>query len=163
MGVTVEKLMLWRAVKEVANTGQKEDNFVWALERCYDLLKCQDNPDAVVTNRDHAPMNVVDKDFSKLTDFLCRFHITMNVKANCKAKCKVKEDTKEKGKPKANEFPNFVEYVEGTILGSVKEKVVRAWTDCVMHLGNTTTNRIESTHARLKKYVANSLRDICKN
>jgi alpha-glucosidase len=40
---------------------------------------------------------------------------------------------------------------------------VRVWTDRVMHLGNTTTNRAESAHARLKKYVHNSLGDICKN
>ncbi|MCI11145.1 hypothetical protein A2U01_0032245, partial [Trifolium medium] len=39
-------------------------------------------------------------------------------------------------------------YVESTILVPVKEKVVCAWTNSVMHLGNTTTNRVESTHAR---------------
>ncbi|MCI40346.1 protein FAR1-RELATED SEQUENCE 6-like, partial [Trifolium medium] len=48
------------------------------------------------------------------------------------------------------EFPTFVDYVENTILGPMKEKVVSAWTNRIMHLGNTTTNRVESTHARLK-------------
>ncbi|KAK2375576.1 hypothetical protein QL285_076461 [Trifolium repens] len=32
-----------------------------------------------------------------------------------------------------------------------------------MHLGNTTTNRVESSHSCLKKYVMNSLDDINKN
>jgi alpha-glucosidase len=56
----------------------------------------------------------------------------------------------------------FIEYVESTIIGPVKEKFLRVWTDRIMHLGNTTTNRVESAYARLKKYVHNSLGDICK-
>jgi alpha-glucosidase len=32
-----------------------------------------------------------------------------------------------------------------------------------MHLGNTTTNKAGSAHARLKKYVPNSLGDLYKN
>jgi alpha-glucosidase len=55
------------------------------------------------------------------------------------------------------------EYVEGTIMGLVKEKVARAWTDRVMHLGNTTTNKVEPTYAQLKKFVANSFADTYKN
>jgi hypothetical protein len=62
-----------------------------------------------------------------------------------------------------SQFPIFVDYVESTIFGPVKEKVVNAWTKPCMHMGYTTTNRVESTHARLKKYIQNSQRDICKN
>ncbi|XP_058726144.1 uncharacterized protein LOC131597443 [Vicia villosa] len=39
---------------------------------------------------------------------------------------------------------------------AVKEKIVCAWTDQVRHFGNTTTNRVESTHARLKNSYGNS-------
>jgi hypothetical protein len=53
--------------------------------------------------------------------------------------------------------------VYSSILGPVKEKVVTAWTKRYMHLGNTTTNRVESIYARLKLYIQNSLGDICKN
>jgi alpha-glucosidase len=53
--------------------------------------------------------------------------------------------------------------VESTILGPVKEKVVIAWTERHMHLGNTTTNRCESTHARLKKYIHDSMGYFTKN
>jgi alpha-glucosidase len=53
-------------------------------------------------------------------------------------------------KERYGHWPEFIEYVESTILGLVKEKFVRVWTDRVMHLGNTTTNRAESAHARLK-------------
>jgi hypothetical protein len=57
----------------------------------------------------------------------------------------------------------FVEYVEDTILGPVKEKVVSAWTNRFMHLDSITRNRVESTHARLKLYIQNCLGDICKS
>jgi len=40
-------------------------------------------------------------------------------------------------------FPTKLEYVVGTILEMVKEKIVRAWTNCVRHIENTTTNMIE--------------------
>jgi alpha-glucosidase len=53
-------------------------------------------------------------------------------------------------KERYGHWPEFIEYGESTILGPVKEKFVRVWTDRVMHLGNTTTNRAESAHARLK-------------
>jgi alpha-glucosidase len=49
------------------------------------------------------------------------------------------------------------------MLGSIKEKFVRVWTNNIIHLGNTTTNRVEPSHARLKKYLKNSLGDICEN
>jgi hypothetical protein len=47
--------------------------------------------------------------------------------------------------------PEFIQYVESTALCPIKEKFVRVLTDQVMYLGNTTTNRIESSLARLKK------------
>jgi alpha-glucosidase len=52
--------------------------------------------------------------------------------------------------------------VESTILGLIKEKVVTAWTKWQMHLGNTTTNRCEFTHVRLKKYIHDSMGDFTK-
>jgi hypothetical protein len=53
-------------------------------------------------------------------------------------------------------FPKFLDYVEKTILGTVKEEFVRFWVDKNLHMGNTTTNRAESAHARLKKYMSSS-------
>lgn len=60
-------------------------------------------------------------------------------------------------------FPKFLEYVDKSIFNStVKEKIVRAWTNHVMHFGNTTTNRVESAHGRLKKYLKDSKGDFVK-
>ena len=57
----------------------------------------------------------------------------------------------------------FLEYVETTILGLVKEKVVKFWVNQVMHMGNTTTNIVEFAHSRLKKYLTSSMSDLSTN
>jgi hypothetical protein len=40
-------------------------------------------------------------------------------------------------------LPKFLNYVQSTILDTVKEKIVSAWTNCVLHLGCRTTNKVE--------------------
>jgi len=60
-------------------------------------------------------------------------------------------------------FPKFLDYVENTILDPVKEKFVRFWVDKNLHIGNTTTNRSESAHAQLKKYLSSSMGDFSTN
>ncbi|KAH1261765.1 hypothetical protein GmHk_02G004560 [Glycine max] len=45
----------------------------------------------------------------------------------------------------------FVDYVKETWIIPHKEKFVSAWTNKVMHLGNTTTNRVEFAHSSFKK------------
>jgi len=45
----------------------------------------------------------------------------------------------------------------------MKEKIVRFGVNKVMHMGNTTKNRAESAHNRLKKYLTASMSDICTN
>ncbi|KAK2390676.1 hypothetical protein QL285_064196 [Trifolium repens] len=76
-------------------SAEKESNFVWALERCRELLIRQDHPDVVVTDRDNALMNAVDRVFTKSAKLLCRFHVSMHVKSNMKGKCSVDEDSDE--------------------------------------------------------------------
>uniref|UniRef100_A0A494G8Q9 MULE transposase domain-containing protein n=1 Tax=Solanum lycopersicum TaxID=4081 RepID=A0A494G8Q9_SOLLC len=48
-------------------------------------------------------------------------------------------------KDSCSDFPIFVDYAM-TTLNEVKDKIVRAWTDHVLHLGCRTTNRVESAH-----------------
>ena len=40
----------------------------------------------------------------------------------------------------------FVDYVNEIWIVPHKEKFIKAWTNKVMHLGNTTTNRYENVH-----------------
>jgi len=56
-------------------------------------------------------------------------------------------------------FPEFIAYVENTVF-YLKEKILRAWTNKVMHLGCRTTNIVESAHGVLKKYLRSSVGDL---
>ncbi|KAJ1403443.1 PKS-NRPS hybrid synthetase [Sesbania bispinosa] len=58
-------------------------------------------------------------------------------------------------------FGLFLNYVKNTWLISHKEKSVDAWINKVMHLGTTTTNRVESAHSRLKNMLQDSRGDLC--
>ncbi|GAU27086.1 hypothetical protein TSUD_103950 [Trifolium subterraneum] len=169
---------------------EKEDNFVWALETCKSLLITKETfPKVIVTDRDKSLMNVVAKVFPNSTALVCRVHVYKNVKAKLKALCNAKEQkidqllktlklqwnsiidsTSEESYTTAvvefrkvfENFPNFVKYVETTVLDPVKEKFVSAWTNSVMHIGNTTTNRVESQHGALKQYLTNCKGDLVK-
>jgi len=178
---------------------ERQDNVYWALKRCREMLHSKDlYPKVVVTDRDNALINVVEKVFPKATTLLCSYHIVQNVRAKCKLDCKVKDlkgkngeaikpasvvktvmavwldivnsETEEayidnwtRFKVVCAKFPKFLDYVEKTILDLVKEKFVRFWVDKNLHMGNTTTNRADSAHARLKKYLSSSMGDLSTN
>ncbi|XP_028229078.1 uncharacterized protein LOC114409711 [Glycine soja] len=55
----------------------------------------------------------------------------------------------------------FVDYVCETWIVPHKEKFILAWMNKVMHLGNTTTNRVEFAHWSLKMVLQNSVGDLC--
>lgn len=57
-------------------------------------------------------------------------------------------------------FPKFLHYVQTTILDTVKDKIVRACTDLVLHLGCRPTNRVEGAHGRVKAYLTTSKGDL---
>lgn len=56
----------------------------------------------------------------------------------------------------------FLKYVESKILNKMKEKIICAWSDHIRHLANTTTNKVESTHATLKNWLKNSKRNFVR-
>ncbi|KAH1243480.1 hypothetical protein GmHk_07G020554 [Glycine max] len=58
-------------------------------------------------------------------------------------------------------WPMFVDYANETWIITHKEKFITAWTNKIMHLGNTTTSRVESAHWALKRVLHNSLGDLC--
>ncbi|XP_052734136.1 uncharacterized protein LOC128196674 [Vigna angularis] len=58
-------------------------------------------------------------------------------------------------------WPLFFEYVNQTWIIPYNTYFVKFWTNKVMHLGNTTTNRAESAHWSLKKVLGNSMGDLC--
>jgi len=58
-----------------------------------------------------------------------------------------------------SDFPIFLTYAMAT-LNEVEEKIVRAWTYHVLHLGCRTTNMVESAHVLVIKYLDNSVGDL---
>jgi len=140
------------------------DNFTWALQKLRGLIvKDEDIPQVIVTNRDISLMNAVQVVFPSSSNLLCRFHINKNVKSKCisiihpKEKQDLVMNAWDFVVNSSNEreymqrlalfekvcsgFSNFSEYVKNMWLIPYKEKFVTSWTNQVMHLGNTTTNR----------------------
>ncbi|XP_050919284.1 uncharacterized protein LOC127136806 [Lathyrus oleraceus] len=97
------------------------------------------------------------------------YHITKNVRSQVKHAVETKQIKSEDGKivkagwKVCEKYPNLLKYVESIILDQVKEKIVCVWTDQVRHLGNTTTNQVESAHATLKNWLENSKGDLCSD
>ena len=58
-----------------------------------------------------------------------------------------------------SDFPLFLKYPM-TTLNEVKEKIVRVWTYHVLYLGCRTTNKVESVHGLVMKYLDNSVGDL---
>ncbi|KAL5184779.1 Protein FAR1-RELATED SEQUENCE 6 [Glycine soja] len=137
----------------------------------------------IVTDRDLALMNAVKTVFPESTNLLCRFHIDKNVKAKCKSLIGEKNawdyvmdswgtlvdcpsehefhESHQKFQVACSPWPMFIGYVNDTWIIPHKEKFITAWTNKVMHLGNTTTNRVESAHWALKRVLQNSVGDLC--
>jgi len=58
------------------------------------------------------------------------------------------------------DYPMFLHYVQTTILKPFKDKIARAWTNLVLHLGCRTTNRVEGAHGVVKEYLSTSEGDL---
>ena len=64
---------------------EKENNFLWALDKLKGLFFRVDSyPRVVVCDRDISLMNAIRIVFPEAYNLLCRFHIDKNVKAKCK-------------------------------------------------------------------------------
>ncbi|XP_068475207.1 uncharacterized protein [Phaseolus vulgaris] len=163
---------------------ENENNFLWALDRLKGLFfRVDSRPRVVVCDRDVALMNAIRMVFPKSYNLLCQFHIDKNVKAKCKILVHAREawdqvmevwgfvvdcDIVEAFEDRVNAlrvvcspWPIFVDYVMDTWLRPHKEKFVKAWIDKVMHLGNTTSNRVEAAHWSLKRVLHNLMGDLC--
>ncbi|KAL5148319.1 hypothetical protein HKD37_13G035375 [Glycine soja] len=163
---------------------ERVNNIVWALERFRGLFLRNDRlPVVIITDRDITLMNAVKTVFLECTNLLCRFHIDKNVKAKCKSLIGEKNvwdyvmdnwgtlvdclfehqfaESLQKFQIACLPWPMFIDYVNDTWIIPHKEKFITAWTNKVMHLGNTTTNRVESAHWALKRVLQNSVGDLC--
>jgi len=138
---------------------ERVNNIVWALERFRGLYIRNDRlPVVIVTDRDLALMNAVKIVFPECTNLLCRFHIDKNRKVKCKSLIGQKnvwdyvidnwgtlvDKSLQKFQIACSPWPMFVDYVNDTWIIPHKEKFITAWTNKVMHLGNTQQTGIKN-------------------
>ncbi|XP_035841548.1 uncharacterized protein LOC110900200 [Helianthus annuus] len=155
---------------------ERGDNFVWVLERVKAMLDECMEPRVILTDRDLALMGACAKVFPDASRLLCRWHIQQNVMKYCKGAF-----TDDDWKKFMSFWGTLIEspsipiydyhlrnmrkrlveckrsrvfkYVYDNWLKDYKEMFVFAWTDKRRNFGNCTTNRVESQHANLKRYV----------
>ncbi|XP_004505794.1 uncharacterized protein [Cicer arietinum] len=161
---------------------ERADNFTWALQMVKEHITSGE-VEVIVTDRDLALMNAVENVFSKTVNLLCLFHICKNVKVKCKMNVfpkKKQVQIMEAWEALIYSYDEtqyymklaifericsscsiFYDYVHEQWLIPHKERFIEAWTNRVMHFGNTTTQRVESAHWSLKRILQNSIGDIC--
>ncbi|XP_028061474.1 PKS-NRPS hybrid synthetase CHGG_01239-like [Camellia sinensis] len=140
---------------------ERIDNYVWVLTTLRSLLDGISIPEVIVTDRELALMNAIDRVFSTSRHLLCRWHISRNVLAKCKKMFKSKE-----------EWDKFISLWNFLVLSSTEleynEHLARLLTDfdtypeAVQYVSQSwlipyfTTNRAESAHAKLKRQLGSN-------
>lgn len=89
VGVTCTNLTF--SVAFVYMEAEREENYIWALEKLKGLMVSNRLPMVILTDRDLALMNAIKKVFPGAKNLLCRFHITKNVLAHSRKLFKSKE------------------------------------------------------------------------
>ncbi|XP_058760098.1 PKS-NRPS hybrid synthetase cheA-like [Vicia villosa] len=163
---------------------EQTESYIWVLDKLKQLFVKKDVvPQVILTDRDLALMKAVEVVFPTTHNLLCRFHINKNVGMKCKEY--VMKDMQETIGTlwkdvvwASNEVEygvrlqyleqacfactDFLDYVKNTWLIPHRQRFVGAWINLVLHFGNTTTNRVESAHWKLKQMIGNSLGDMVK-
>jgi hypothetical protein len=83
-GVTGNKKTIQAALCFLS--GEKEEDYEWAMTQFKELLEEHDIPWPVsmVTDRELALMNALDTVFPEVVHILCTWHVNMNILANCR-------------------------------------------------------------------------------
>ncbi|XP_038688571.1 uncharacterized protein LOC119987723 [Tripterygium wilfordii] len=158
---------------------EKEENYEWALNCLKELFDEEELPGVFVMDRELALLNAVRQVFPLAKRMLCRVHIERNVLSKCIGFFKIKADFDDfmahfaKLMHSANcleydnnmtlliqkfkAWPAALTFVIESWLCNYKELFVSAWIDQHLHLGNTNTNRVEGSHAKLKRHLTNSV------
>ncbi|XP_020418037.1 protein FAR-RED ELONGATED HYPOCOTYL 3 [Prunus persica] len=177
VGVTSTHLTF--SIAFVYLSAEKEDNYRWALARLRSVMGDNSIPSVIVTDRELALMNALHEVFPGVRHLLCTWHINKGVLGKFK---NVFEDKASPDKfliswnmlvssnteaeyerhllalqTNFKDHNSIINYVKETWLILYKERFVAAWTNTCMHFGNTTSNRAETAHAKLKKQLGNSM------
>jgi len=154
-------------------------SYRWALQKLRVLLGNSVNPEVIVTDREPGLLVVLEEVFPKVKHLLCTWHIKNNVTRFAWDNLQkdqgltdtfskhdwvavmvaetVEEFERRWGNMKIRwrGFPKAIKFLETKLIPH-KEKFVKAWTNKVRHVGNTTTCRVESGHRMVKQWIENS-------
>ena len=163
-------------------SSEKEEQYIWALRMFREALSKDNRPSCIITDRDLALMNALSIVFPDTKLLLCRWHIHNDVKAYVRKHVEDKklwkplldkwrwitysEDESDVDRllVEVNELSVIVyEYMKKTWIEKFKEMFVEAWVKKVLHLGNTSTSRVEGVHGVLKKWLETASGDLVTN
>ena len=163
-------------------SSEKEEQYIWALRMFRESLAKDNMPSTIVTDREIALMNALAIVFPDTKFLLCRWHIRNDVKAYIRKNVENKklwkplldkwkwitysenESDVDRLLLEVNELSVVVyEYMKNIWLDKYKEMFVEAWVKNVLHLGNTSTSRVEGVHGVLKKWIESASADLVTN
>ncbi|XP_026398981.1 uncharacterized protein LOC113294820 isoform X2 [Papaver somniferum] len=161
---------------------ETEDHYVWALTRLKRLFSPNGLPSTFVTDGELKLVNAIGTVFPKAKWLFCSLHVLKKVSESCKQYFESDEEferfmkewknlTQVRTKDEyADAFCDFVltwtsysgciQYLRDNWLRH-KEHYVPAWTKFIKHFGNTSINRVGSSHAILKSQLAANNFSIC--
>lgn len=155
---------------------ETEASYRWVLQQLRNLIGFQVQPTCIVTDRELALMRPIAQIFPLASHLLCTFHINKDVAKQVYLYVdkdmvttrrflkgvwkRLMTSTTVEGYERCWQqildswawCPRISVYLSRTWL-PYKEMFVKAWTNKVLHFGNTTTCRVESAHASLKLWI----------
>ncbi|KAJ9560030.1 hypothetical protein OSB04_005190 [Centaurea solstitialis] len=160
---------------------EDEPSYTWALSCFKSLMDECILPRVIVTDRDLALMKACNVLFPDAKKLLCTLHIWNNIfkrrktvrskstwnsfnKAWTTLVASQTEDAYKLNLAQLEvillDYSGFFAYLNKVWLTPYKEMFVHCWTDKYLNFGNHTTNRVESQHAKLKRYLDSSKSDL---
>ncbi|KAG8481503.1 hypothetical protein CXB51_026369 [Gossypium anomalum] len=154
---------------------EKDENYNWTLTCLKLTLQEYMYLRVIVTDRELALMNACQQVFPDTTLLLFRWHITETIKKYCRQPIKSQHEwdsframwttlvesptwilyteNYRKLQSMLSEYLGVLKYLDQVWLRKYKEMFVSVWIDRHLNFGEQTTNRVESQHAKLKKYL----------
>ncbi|KAM0017110.1 putative Zinc finger, SWIM-type, MULE transposase domain, FHY3/FAR1 family [Helianthus debilis subsp. tardiflorus] len=154
---------------------EKANNYIWALTRLKLTINDSFCPRVIVTDRDLALMKACAEVFPQSNHLLCRWHIQNDIIKHCRPRIRSQEtwvhflwmwntlvasptntaymQNYDDLQALLIEYPGVLHYLQTTWLDNYAERFVSLWTDKHINFGNSTTNRVESQHTKLKKHL----------
>ncbi|XP_058774851.1 uncharacterized protein LOC131649121 [Vicia villosa] len=131
---------------------KQTDNFCWGLDKLKQLFTKQGLwPQFILTDRYLALIKAIEAPIQKLWYKLVRASDEVEYRQQLQQFEHTYVD-----------FRDIFYYVKDTWLTPHRHKFVTIWINQVLHLGDTTTNRVELAHWKLKQMLENNLGDMCK-